>query len=516
MTMTRRDFLTRVGQAGGYTAAFATMQSLGLMPMTASAQTTVQANAGSGKGKKIVVLGAGVAGLSATYEAKKLGYQITLLEARGHVGGRNWSARAGDVVEFVDGTKQNVTWGPGLYQNMGAGRLPSVHANILAYCKELKVPLEVEVNTSRSSLLQNDKVNGGKPFVQRKVINDTRGQVSELLDKCVRGGALDQELSAEDRQRMQQFLRVYGPLDPNGKYKGSDRADIRQYPGAGPQQMIVSEDTIPMHTLLDAGFWSGLLFEEQWDWQATMFQPVDGMQQISFGFERAIGPGVIVKNAAVTEITKTGSGVTVAYTRSGATHTVDADFCICAMPLTILRRVKTNLSPAYQAAIERGGKSYRSAFKIAWESRRFWEQEDHLYGGLSFLSQGVTPVWYPSAKMFTDRGVVVVGYMDELDKGFDKMTMEERFAASRASMERLHPGRGHELEKPIYDAWRQIKWNEGSWIGATPQSDYDTITTPDGPVVFAGDHTSHVVGWQEGACLSGKRAVQLISDRAKA
>jgi len=111
--------------------------------------------------------------------------------------------------------------------------------------------------------------------------------------------------------------------------------------------------------------------------------------------------------------------------------------------------------------------------------------------------------------------VVVVGYMDELDKGFDKMTMEERFAASRASMERLHPGRGHELEKPIYDAWRQIKWNEGSWIGATPQSDYDTITTPDGPVIFAGDHTSHVVGWQEGACLSGKRAVQLISDRAK-
>jgi monoamine oxidase len=115
--------------------------------------------------------------------------------------------------------------------------------------------------------------------------------------------------------------------------------------------------------------------------------------------------------------------------------------------------------------------------------------------------------------MFTDRGIVVVGYMDERDNGYDKLTMDERFARSRASMERLHPGHGHELEKPIYDAWKQIKWNEGSWVvSITPQT-YDTLTTPDGPIVFAGDHTSHVVGWQEGATLSGKRAIQLISDR---
>ena len=37
--------------------------------------------------------------------------------------------------------------------------------------------MEVEINTTRSSLLQNDKANGGKPVVQRKAINDTRGHV---------------------------------------------------------------------------------------------------------------------------------------------------------------------------------------------------------------------------------------------------------------------------------------------------------------------------------------------------
>ncbi len=48
------------------------------------------------------------------------------------------------------------------------------------------------------------------------------------------------------------------------------------------------------------------------------------------------------------------------------------------------------------------------------------------------------------------------------------------------------------------------------------QADYDVITQPDGPIFFAGDHTSHVVGWQEGAALSGRRAVQMISDKVKA
>jgi monoamine oxidase len=106
--------------------------------------------------------------------------------------------------------------------------------------------------------------------------------------------------------------------------------------------------------------------------------------------------------------------------------------------------------------------------------------------------------------------------MDETNGGFDKLTMEQKFEASRASIEKLHPGHGKELEKPVFCGWKHIKWNEGSWIGQIPQADYDVITEPDGPIYFAGDHTSHVVGWQEGAALSGKRAVQMICDKVKA
>src|SRR5947209_1818604 len=73
MGISRRDFLMRVGQAGGYTAAFATMQSLGLIPMKGVAAEPIRAEAGIGNGVKVVVLGGGIGGLVSAYEMKKLG-----------------------------------------------------------------------------------------------------------------------------------------------------------------------------------------------------------------------------------------------------------------------------------------------------------------------------------------------------------------------------------------------------------------------------------------------------------
>jgi monoamine oxidase len=68
MSVTRRDFLTRVGQLSGYGATFATMQALGLLPMKAEAAAFVRAEQGTGKGVRLVVVGAGVAGLCTAYD----------------------------------------------------------------------------------------------------------------------------------------------------------------------------------------------------------------------------------------------------------------------------------------------------------------------------------------------------------------------------------------------------------------------------------------------------------------
>ncbi len=519
MIKTRRDFLMRVGQAGGYSAAFATMQSLGLMPMLASDASEVGLPPDAGKGVKVAVLGGGIAGLVSAYEMRKAGFQCSVLEARARPGGRNWTVRNGTAVEFTDGTKQVAQWDTGNYLNAGPARLPSIHKTILGYCKELEVPLEVEVNTSRSSLLVNDKTFGGKAVEQRQAINDTRGHVAELLAKCIKQSALDQDLTVEDRERMLEFLRTYGDLKGDLKYQGSSRAGVTQLPGAGP---VVEQLRSPldMHELLDAGFWRGVLFEETLDMQATMFQPVGGMDRIPYAFAKSLGE-IVQYGAAVKEIRKTQNGVKILYSQNGVTQSLEADYCICAMPITILKSIPNDFSPRIKSAIT--NTTYADAYKVAWESKRFWETDFNIFGGISWVMSGpIGLVWYPSGKMFSETGVVISGYATEGNSDFGKLPgMDAKLAASRAAVEKLHPGYGKQLTKPIYVNWGKIANNLGSWVGRGSGGDYyegpyKEFTTPDDRFYFAGDHCSHVGAWQEGAALAAHRALTMIGERVKA
>jgi monoamine oxidase len=84
--------------------------------MEARAAQVEPAAPGAGKGVKVVILGAGIAGLVSAYELRALGYECTLLECRQRPGGRNWTVRGGDRVTFLDGTAQTCTWDEGNYQ----------------------------------------------------------------------------------------------------------------------------------------------------------------------------------------------------------------------------------------------------------------------------------------------------------------------------------------------------------------------------------------------------------------
>jgi len=108
----------------------------------------------------------------------------------------------------------------------------------------------VEVNVSRSALLMSDSAFAGRPIEQREAINDSRGHVAELLAKAIRKGALDEEITAEDRERMLAFLRSFGDLRADYVYAGSSRAGLRQLPGAGDIEEQTREP-LPMYALLD-------------------------------------------------------------------------------------------------------------------------------------------------------------------------------------------------------------------------------------------------------------------------
>jgi monoamine oxidase len=269
-----------------------------------------------------------------------------------------------------------------------------------------------------------------------------------------------------------------------------------------------------------------MLFEEVLDMQATMFQPVGGMDRIPYAFARSLGE-MVRYNSPISEIKKTSDGVRIMYRKgnSGPIESIEATYCICTLPLTILKTIPNDFAPRVKAAIN--GVTYDSAYKVAWESRRFWEQDgDDIYGGISFLTTGlINVIWYPSANLMSKRGVLVSGYSMENWDDFGKLpTYEAKLTASKDAVEKLHPGKSVELQNPLYMSWGRIPYNLGSWVsrgpGYPPTSEasyydgpYRELIVPDDRIYFAGDHCSHLIGWQEGAALAAQRAISMIVKR---
>src|SRR5260370_25695023 len=102
MSGTRRDFLRRIAQAGGYRATYLTMQAMGLLG-TAAVAEPLALEPSALHGTRVVVLGAGMAGLSAAYELCKAGYHSPVPEARRLMGGRNWTLRPRTSLDMTHG-----------------------------------------------------------------------------------------------------------------------------------------------------------------------------------------------------------------------------------------------------------------------------------------------------------------------------------------------------------------------------------------------------------------------------
>lgn len=520
MGLSRRRFLHRLGAVGGYGAAYSAMTALGLLAVTPAAGAP-RAPADLGSGRSVLVLGGGVAGLVAAYELERAGFGVTLLEARERLGGRNWTLRGGDKVEMVGEADQTVGFSDGVYMNAGPARIPSHHEGLLSYCRKLGVALEVEVNSSRSALIWARGSNGGRPIQMRQGVNDTRGHISELLAKALNRGALDQDLSAEDKARLRPFLRFYGDLDEEMAFKGTERSGFASLPGAAGQ-FGAPRPPVPLRELLANDQLWATLFEDQVYMQATMFQPVGGMDRIVAGFERAIA-SPIHRNAEVTRIRQTGMGTAVEWRdrRSGEVRMSQADYLVVTLPLNILARIDTNFDPTVKAAI--AAVPYDYSNKIGFESPRFWERESQIYGGISFVGGETSLVWYPSNDLHSERGMLLACYgSGPQAKGFAAKPLAEQAAIARAVVGRLHPGHEGDLAKPVVVNWSKIPFNLGPWPayggrggqeGHLDHPSYRLLNEPHGRVYFAGAHLSQMPGWQEGAVLSAHRAIGFITER---
>jgi len=518
-TLSRRGFLNLVGKAGGVSAVYQTMAAMGLLSVPAA--YAGPPSLPPGNGTRVVILGAGIAGMVAALELGKAGYECRVLEARSRPGGRNWTLRGGDTVEEVYST-QRIAWETAdhLYFNPGPARLPHHHQGILGYCRELGVPVEVMVNDNRAAWLHDDNAFGGMPQRARAVINDQRGYVAELAAKAVDATALGDPVSAEDREHLRVFLKAFGALDHDLAYHGSPRSGYVEPPGAATQSGML-HSPLDLRQLLRSEFWHGpTQFGEGFSQAATMLQPVGGMGRIGDALGRRLGT-IITYNAEVIALRRSGEDARVIWrdSASGAEQTAEAPFVLCTIPFPVLSRLDTDFKPAVKLAIAR--LDYIPAAKVAFRAaRRFWELDDQIYGGISWTNREITQMWYPSSGFHERQGIIVGAYIwtAEIGEVFAASTPAQRLETALVSGERVHPGYRDKVADGVSVAWSKIPFNRGAWAEWTRdgrRQAYALLLEPDGPFYFAGEHMSWIPGWQEGAVLSAHEAIVEIAKRVR-
>ncbi len=511
---TRREILMRFGAIVGTAGAYAAMHALGMSGDEAWAGMPDLAP-GSGEGVHVAILGGGPAGLSAAYELGKAGYKCTILEARNRVGGRNWTVRKGTEIEFISGVKQICTFDEGQFFNAGPARIPAHHQATLGYCREFGVQMEAEVNWTGRARIQADRLNGGKAIEMRQAAFDYRGQMAEVLAKVANKGALDEAFSGMDRDKMMAGLSQWGRLTEKLTYEGSDNTGFDIEPGAGAQDPTVRKP-LPLSVVGDSFVQAVATFADAAEFQATMQQPVGGMDRIPMAFEARLG-NVIRKGCEVKRIRRTRKGVDIFYFDkvTGQPDSLSADYCICTLPLPVLATIDADFSKPVKAAIDKNKGIAVGGYKIAFQSPRFWESNDHIYGGLSFTDRDTFATWYPSDRFHSPEGILIAGYAFNGNMG--KRSLPDQIAYARDTIERLHPGQSAAMKSPAIVNWTDIQYTQGlaAFLVDADRPAYDLLTQPDGPIYFAGDHLSHVSSWQQGAFLSSHRVVNMIAERQK-
>jgi monoamine oxidase len=501
---TRRLFLERLGAVGGSTLVMAAMRSWDLMAQEVGSRPVLT---GRAKGTRVVVLGAGISGLVVGYELGKLGYDCRILEARDRVGGVAWSVRRGaEHTELGDGGERQVcTFDEGQYVNVGPWRIPHFHTGVLGYCKELGIPLQIFINEAEASYFFYEGAQFGelanKRVRLREVKADMVGYTSELLAKAIDQSRLDLPLTAEDKSRLVTFLVNQGYLDSTDHVYKTNNAR-----GGG--------DPYTLSALLDSGFGNRVRSVITGTGQAPMFQPIGGMDQIPKTFQRVIGDKLTL-GAEVRSVRQTADGVRVAYaeTKNGKQHELAADYCVSCMPLSVLRTIEVDLSPEMAAAVK--GTGYSASAKMGLQmKRRFWEDDDRIFGGHLYSNLPLGEFSYPSHDYFTRKGVLLGLYINGRNPDLSKLPIKERVEHVLTHSSKVHPQIREEFESAYGVWWERVKYSNGGYAQGAGGSRLAQLSKPDNRISLGCAAASTDPAWIQGAVEAAWHAVEGVHERA--
>jgi len=255
--------------------------------------------------------------------------------------------------------------------------------------------------------------------------------------------------------------------------------------------------------------------EYTYELQMTMFQAIGGMDMIAKAFEKQL-TGKIRLGAEVTAIKNQEDKVSVSYKTRDGVQNLQGDLCICTIPLPVLSNIDHNFSSDVSRAIDYI--VYIQTGKIGLQfKRRFWEEDDNIYGGITHTNNELTQIFYPSYDYQAAKGILV-GYYNFNDKaartGDLSVADRERLALQKGRL--IHPQYDKEFENSFSVSWHKTKYSLGGWAiysSEERQNLYGAMLKPDKQVYFAGEHMTYLNAWMAGAFESARATVNAIHSR---
>ena len=474
--LTRRSFLKKTA---------ATTSLVAFSPLTISSIIN-----GSSDDKRIIVVGAGLAGLSCAYELNQAGFNVILIEARSRPGGR--------VRTYRDPFADN------LYAEMGAEYVDSTDNLVKQYCNKfgLKVlPAKqydgVYVRGRRLSMKGIQSGTDSLPFegIQKgKLFGQEVQYIQKWIDLVKQKGANSPEVLALDNMSVEEVLKKGGaPKDIIDLYTYTNATEATSVPSkmsalymvlANSRTSAFSENTV-----------EGRIF--------------GGNDQLPKEFAKKLGTR-IKYNRSLRSLVFTSNKITANVIEDGKRTSIKGIKCVLAIPASILRTIK--IDPGFTAektnCIQK--QQYGHVMKVAMQyRRRFWDDNNSI-GQRVFTDTRLRRIYHFSINQPGPRGILLTFTSGEDAKKLGRLNEDRRMKVAQNTCKDIWPEAPQYWENGITKYWNEDPFVKASYsLSGVGQKGYrEILAKPEGPVFFAGEHTAIHRASMNGAIESGLRVTE--------
>ncbi len=435
----------------------------------------------------MVVVGAGLAGLTAAAELERAGWEVEVLEARNRLGGRVHTFR----------------FPSGQHAEAGGEAIDSHHTAMIETVR--RYGLELEDTRRRWGGLEELVFHNGRrePFGQ------------------FRGGG------ANARQLRRYWSALYEPLDQvsvsepgAGRGPELDRVSMAEFLDrlriSGHARFLIEVELVGDYgvELRELSLLCVLLAEKvAWD------QPNSGVEafRIRGGNSRlveAIARALSGRVRTGSPVIKVEQGATGVSASIAGGEVVEADQCVLAMPLPALRRIEVRPAlnrPLAEAVATLG---YATSAKTVLDCRRrFWRERGFSGDVFSDLALGDT--WEATDQQPGRRGVLITYTGGNRGAAAARRSGRERIAVARRDLCRVFPGSAPLLENAASVAWAGERYSGGCWVNYRPGEvvpHWPALhqSPSDGRIHLAGEHVERLTGYMESAVRSGRSVAERV------